>query len=569
MIEYMKRRKDRYALFSVLRFLSSLTGLFVPWYLKSAVDSMKIEGGTPLFIDALLLMLLFAFLQGLFRFFGRRGFLVLARDIEGDIRDDLFRKVVNAPYPFYDRFATGDIMSRAVNDLNAIWLLLGPGFLTLIGTAFTYVIGVFFLLRIDPFLTLLVLVLIPLAALFGRVYSRRLYRLHRSAQETLSLLSDRLNNFITGIRIIKSYTMEDFVAGEFSHTSEDYCDKNIEVSKVSALFHGTFAAATGFGVLLVLAVGGLFVIQGRISLGGFVAFTSYIGILSYPAIAVGWIINLYQRGTSAAGRIRELMEMEEEPGGAEEDEGIMTLELEGVTFSYIEGGSPVLDGLDLRVEKGEAVGITGLTGSGKSTIVKLLLGFYQPRSGKIRINGKPLASFKKGWLRRKVGVVFQDPHLFSDTVLENISFPLDEPSFDRSVACAAMASVDREIETFPGQYQAVIGERGVTLSGGQKQRLTLARTICHESELIVLDDSFSSVDGRTEKNIIGNLMKLKGTRTIILISHRLSALSLCDRILVMDEGKVIEEGTEEALLKRGGLFYRFSVRQSLEGLGER
>ncbi|MDH3258098.1 MAG: ABC transporter transmembrane domain-containing protein, partial [Deltaproteobacteria bacterium] len=266
----MKRRKNAYVLFSFLRFLSSLTGLFVPWYLKIAVDSIKIDGGSRLFIQALLLMLLFAFLQGLFRFFGRRGFLVLARDIEGEIREDLFGKVITAPYLFYDSFSTGDIMSRAVNDLNSIWLLVGPGFLTLIGTVFTYVVGIFFLLRIDPFLTLLVFILVPLAALFGRVYSRRLYRLHRSAQETLSLISDRLNNFITGIRIIKSYTMEKFVGQEFSRTSEDYCEKNVEVSKVSALFHGTFAGVTGFGVLFVLAVGGLFVIEGRISLGGFV-----------------------------------------------------------------------------------------------------------------------------------------------------------------------------------------------------------------------------------------------------------------------------------------------------------
>lgn len=562
----MKRRKNWYLLFSFLRFLSSLTGLFVPWYVKNAVDSIKMDGGSRLFIHALLLMLLFAFLQGLFRFFGRRGFLVLARDIEGDIREDLFGKVITAPYPFYDSFATGDIMSRAVNDLNSIWLLVGPGFLTLIGTVFTYVIGIFFLLRIDPFLTLLVFILVPLAAIFGRVYSRRLYRLHRSAQETLSLLSDRLNNFIQGIRIIKSYTMEKFVAREFSRTSEDYCEKNVEVAKVSALFHGTFAGATGFGVLLVLAVGGLFVIKGRISLGGFVAFTSYIGILSYPAIAVGWIINLYQRGASAAGRINELMEVEGEPGGEEADDEIQTLELAGVRFSYLGGDSPVLDGVDLLIEKGEAIGITGLTGSGKSTIVKLLLGFYEPDEGEIRINGKPLTFFERGWIRKKIGVVFQDAHLFSETVLENISFPLEEPSFERSVDCARLASVDREIDAFPGKYQAVIGERGVTLSGGQKQRLTVARTICHESEVIVLDDSFSSVDGKTEKTILDNLAKLKGEKTIILITHRLSTLSLCDRIVVMDGGKVIEEGTEEELLKRRGLFFRFSVRQSLEGL---
>jgi ATP-binding cassette subfamily B protein len=563
----MKRRKNAYVLFSFLRFLSSLTGLFIPWYLKNAVDSIKIDGGSRVFTQALLLMLLFAFLQGLFRFFGRRGFLVLARDIEGEIREDLFGKVITAPYPFYDSFATGDIMSRAVNDLNSIWLLVGPGFLTLIGSVFTYVVGIFFLLRIDSFLTLLVFILVPLAALFGRVYSRRLYRLHRSAQETLSLISDRLNNFITGIRIIKSYTMEKFVGQEFSRTSEDYCEKNVEVSKVSALFHGTFAGVTGFGVLFVLAVGGLFVIEGRISLGGFVAFTSYIGILSYPAIAVGWIINLYQRGASAAGRIQELMEVEGEPGGVEEDDEIQTLELAGVRFSYLGGGDiPVLDGVDLLVEKGEAIGITGLTGSGKSTIVKLLLGFYEPDEGEIRINGKPLASFERGWIRKKIGVVFQDPHLFSETVLENISFPLEEPSFERSVECARLASVDQEIDTFPGQYQAVIGERGVTLSGGQKQRLTVARTICHESEVIVLDDSFSSVDGKTEKSILHNLSKLKGKKTIILITHRLSSLSLCDRIVVMDGGRVIEEGTEEELVKRRGLFFRFSVRQSLEGL---
>lgn len=519
-----------------------------------------------MFYTSLLYMLTFAFLQGVFRFFGRRGFLVLARDIEAEIRSDLFKKVVSAPYPYYSNYTTGDIMSRTVNDMNAIWLLTGPGLLTLIGTLFTYAIGIYFLLRINTFLTLLVFILVPMAALFGRVFSRRLYRLHRSAQEMLSVLSDRLNNFINGVRIIKSYTMEGFVGKEFSQASRDYCLKNIEVSKVSSLFHGTFAAATGFGVLLVLAVGGMFVIEGKITLGGFVAFTTYIGILSYPAIAVGWIINLFQRGASAAGRIRELMDVKEETGGPERENTIESIELSGVDFSYPGGGPPVLKDFTLRVEEGTTVGIAGLTGSGKSTITKLLLGFYEPDGGEIRINGKPMGIFDRSWIREKIGVVFQDPHLFSESVLENISFPLEAPDFAMSVECAKYASIDNEIQSFPGKYQAVIGERGVTLSGGQKQRLTVARTICHKSDVIVLDDAFSSVDMSTERRILNNLMKMRGEKTIILISHRLSTLSLCDRIVFVDAGRVVEEGKYDELLEKGGLFTRFSARESLEGL---
>lgn len=563
-IPYLARRRGHYLLYTVALLLASISGLFVPWYMKIAIDSLR-GGERDAFLHSLGVMVLFAIAHALFRFAGRRGFLVQAREVEYEIRETLFTSLLHAQISSFDRFSTGDLMSRSVNDLTSMWLLLGPGLLTFTGTIVTYVIGLFFMLRINPLLTGLVFSLVPLVVFLGRLYSRRLYRMYRKVQELLSRMSDRLQNYFQGIRIIKAYSMEGSVLEEFSGVAGEYSHKNIEVSKVSALFHGTVGFASGLGILAVLLVGGRFVVKGKMTVGGFVAFSSYIALLSFPTIAIGWVINLFQRGAAAAGRIGEVMAIPEERKGKMSEKEIRTIEFKDVHFQYPGRDVSVLSGLNLRIGKGETVGITGITGSGKSSLLPLLLGFYDPRGGRVLINGLPVSSYDLKWVRKKIGVAFQDPHLFSESILSNISFPLD--FVDREVArtSAKVAEIHTDVVSFPEAYETLLGERGVTLSGGQRQRVALSRTVSHDSEFLILDDTFSSVDVHTEKRILENISLFRGEKTIVVISHRLTALSLCDRIIVMEGGAVVEEGSKEALLENKGLYYRLYMRQIVTG----
>lgn len=562
---YLAAHRKNYSLYTLMLFLSSLFSLFVPWYMKNAIDSLKTSGGRPLFARSLLLMAVFALLHSYFRFLGRRGFLLQARRIESEIREDLFDGMLYSPMETYDRFSTGDLMSRSVNDLTSIWLLLGPGLLTLTATVITYVIAFLFMVRIDPLLTGVIFSIVPLVVLLGRFYSRRLYNLYRASQEVLSRISDRLNNYIQGIRVIKAYSMENFTKEEFSRVAGEYSRKNIKVAKVSSLFHGTVALASGLGVLLILLIGGNSVVKGTLSMGGFVAFTAYLAMLSFPTIAMGWVINLFQRGASAASRICEVMEGEGEGTCKGDYEEINKIEFLRVSFKYRTRDTAVLNNFNLCIKKGEALGVTGLTGAGKSSLVKLILGFYEPDEGEILINGVPLNQYGSERIRKKVGVALQDSHLFSDTVLNNISFPLDGPDLALAQRWARTSHIEGDIEGFPGKYDAIVGERGVTLSGGQRQRVSLSRTLCHGAKVLILDDTFSSVDVETEKKILENILNQKEELTLLVISHRISALSICDRIAVLEGGTIVEEGSEEELLALKGQYFRFHMKQLLTG----
>jgi len=562
---YLAAHRKNYSFYILMLFLSSLFSLFVPWYMKNAIDSLKTSGGRPLFARSLLFMAVFALLHCYFRFMGRRGFLLQARRIESEIREDLFDGMLHSPMDTYDRFSTGDLMSRSVNDLTSIWLLLGPGLLTLTATVITYVIAFFFMVRIDPLLTGVIFSIVPLVVLLGRFYSRRLFNLYRASQEVLSRISDRLNNYIQGIRVIKAYSMENFTKEEFSRVAGEYSRKNIEVAKVSSLFHGTVALASGFGVLLILVIGGNSVVKGTLSMGGFVAFTAYLAMLSFPTIAMGWVINLFQRGASAASRIGEVMEGEGEGTSKGDAEEINKIEFLRVSFKYRTRDTAVLNNFNLSLKRGEALGITGLTGAGKSSFVKLILGFYEPDEGEIQINGIPLNQYGRERIRKKVGVALQDSHLFSDTVLNNISFPLDGPDLALAKRWAKTSHIEGDIEGFPGKYDAIVGERGVTLSGGQRQRVSLSRTLCHGAKVLILDDTFSSVDVETEQKILENILGHKEELTLLVISHRISALSICDRIAVLEGGTIIEEGSEEELLALKGQYFRFHMKQLLTG----
>jgi ATP-binding cassette subfamily B protein len=466
------------------------------------------------------------------------------------------------------------------NDVSSVWLFLGPGLLTLVGTVISYVLALTFMFRISLLLTVVSLVLAPVIILVSREYGRVFHRLYRKVQESLAAMNAALQENISGIRLVKAYGLEEREESRFAGICEGYYRQNVAVSKTSAVFHGAIGFLAGAGVALVLLLGGWLVIRGRLTLGGFVAFNAYLAMLSFPTMALGWVINLVQRGGSAMGRINEFLRLppEQDLAGyvatpAVPDEGVRAggriavpmLRFRDLSFAY-EGGNgrgEVLRDITFSIGAGEVVGLVGPTGSGKSTLLSLILRLYPVPAGTVFLEGRDVNVIPLAELRRSVSLVAQDPFLFSDTVLENICFGLSAQDAEAARRAAGQARFLAEIEEMPDGFRTVIGERGISLSGGQKQRATIARALCDGARLLLLDDALSSVDAETEQEIFQELLSMRGGRTILFSTHRMASLSRCDRILVISGGTIAEEGTHDELLSLRGVYYDLYSRQML------
>ncbi|GAB4368490.1 MAG: ABC transporter ATP-binding protein [Deltaproteobacteria bacterium] len=538
--------------------------------IRDAVDSLSGPSPGEGLVRAVRWMLLYAALHAAFRYGSRRGLLVTARQVEREIRHDLFSHVVRLPLSVFGRTATGDVMSRMTNDISAIWLFLGPGLLTLIGTAVSYLLALFFMLRISPLLTAVALAAAPAVILLSRSYGRAFHRLHRRGQELFAGMNSLLQENVTGIRLVKAYGMEEREESRFGEACEAVYRVNVSVAKTSAAFHGGIGFVAGAGVALVLLLGGSRVVSGRLTLGGFVAFNAYLAMLAFPTMALGWVINLFQRAGSATGRINEFFGTpaeERASGGSFRGRAIPDaplLDIRNLSFGYPgEERGESLREVSFALRAGEVVGLVGPTGSGKSTLLALLLRLYPVPRGTVFWKGRDLADLPLDELRRSVRLVAQDPFLFSESVLENLCFGLEEPDAEAARRAAAQARLLAEIEELPEGFSTRIGERGITLSGGQKQRAAIARALCAGGELLLLDDVLSAVDSETEREIFEEILALRGDRTVLFSTHRMASLSRCDRILVMREGRIVEQGTHEELFALGGDYYDLYARQML------
>lgn len=549
---------------------------------REAIDGLSAPDGRERLVRAVSWMFLFAALHGSFRYLSRRGMLVSARRVELRLRRDIFDHVIRLPLSFFGRTPTGDVMSRMTNDVSAVWLFLGPGLLTLVGTVISYVLALFFMFRISLLLTIVSLVLAPVIILVSREYGRVFHRLYRKVQESLAAMNAALQENVSGIRLVKAYGMEEKEENRFAGICEGYYRQNIAVSRTSAVFHGAIGFLAGTGIALVLLLGGWLVIRGSLTLGGFVAFNAYLAMLSFPTMALGWVINLVQRGGSAMGRINEFLRLPIDPAvtgdspsepanrqkkdrTAAHEASLPKLRLENLSFSYEAGNGrgEVLRNVTFTVEAGEVVGLVGPTGSGKSTLLSLILRLYPVPPGALYLDGRDVNAIPLDELRRSVSMVAQDPFLFSDTVLENICFALDAQDAGAARLAAGQARILAEIDEMPDGFRTVIGERGISLSGGQKQRATIARALCAGAELLLLDDALSSVDAETEQEIFQEILALRAGRTILFSTHRMGSLSRCDRILVLSEGSIAEEGTHDELLSLRGAYYDLYSRQML------
>ena len=425
------------------------------------------------------------------------------------------------------------------------------------------------MVRISLVLTVVSLVLAPVVILVSREYGRVFHRIYRKVQEALAAMNATLQENISGIRLVKAYGLEEKEEARFEGNCAEYYRHNISVSRTAAVFHGAIGFLAGGGVAIVLLLGGWLVIEGRLTLGGFVAFNAYLAMLSFPTMALGWVINLVQRGSSAMGRINEFFRVESETAEGRSSslgdaDGAPMLEIRDLSFSHAGNGrGETLRGITFSVDSGEVVGLVGSTGSGKSTLLSLLLRLYPVPPGTVYLEGRDINSIPLAELRGSVSLVAQDPFLFSETLLENICFALPAPDEEAARRAAAQARFLAEIEEMPDGLRTVIGERGISLSGGQKQRATIARALCADARLLLLDDALSSVDAETEQEIFREILSLRGARTILFSTHRMASLSRCDRILVLSGGTIAEEGTHDELLSLRGVYFDLYSRQML------
>jgi ATP-binding cassette, subfamily B, multidrug efflux pump len=545
--------------------IKDIVGAALPLVIRGGVDSLT--GGfrmTLLFQLAGLLVGL-SLVKGIFQYWMRVILIGISRDVEFDLRNDLFSHLITLNADFYSKFRTGDIMARSTNDLNAVRMMLGPGIMYWTETMLTAVLSIGVMVSVNWRLTLICLIPAPLVSLVVVLFGRRIHDRFEVIQKMFSDISSRVQENLSGVRVIRAYAQEDAETRKFELLNQDYVEQNIKLAKLSALFMPLLQALVGMGFLIVLLFGGYQLLQHRISLGSFLMFNTYMGMLVWPMIALGWVVNLMQRGTASWERIMELMRQKPAILGKEAER---TRQVQGALhFQNVEMKYPAGDALknvNLEIPAGETVAIVGHTGSGKSTLVSLIPRLIDPTRGDVFLDGENLRDLDPEWLRRQIGFVPQETFLFSATLAENISWGVEnatETEIDRAADLAGLAS---DIAAFPAGYQTMIGERGLTLSGGQKQRVAIARAILRDPRILVLDDALSSVDTLTEERILNGLAEVMRGRTTILISHRVSTVRDARRIFVLEHGEIVERGTHAQLVASGGYYADLYQKQLLE-----
>jgi ATP-binding cassette subfamily B protein len=566
---YLSRYRRDLVLGGGALLLTNFFTLLGPWATKYAVDDITRGASAGKFQSYALLLVGLAVVQGVFRYYMRQILIGVSRLIEYDLRNDLYKHLLALSADYYERTKTGDVMARATNDLNAVRTFLGPGIMNFLGTIVTFVIAVSFMASVDLRLTIFALLPLPILSVLVKRLGSVTHQLFEDVQAEYANLTARVQENLAGIRVVKAFAEEESEIAAFRDANDVLVAKNLNLIRVWSAFFPVMSLLAGVAAAIVLYAGGSSVVGGRLTLGEFVAFNGYLALLIWPTIALGWVMNLLQRGAASMGRIQEILD--ERPavvGGARPPAAVRgEIALDAVSFRYGRDGSGV-DDVSETIRPGMTVAIVGETGSGKSTLVELLPRVHDPSAGAIRIDGVDTRELPLPVLRRAIGMVPQEPFLFSDTIRANIGYGIDDaPEAERErriVEAAKAAGIWREIEAFPKGLDTLLGERGVNLSGGQKQRVTLARAIATDPPILVLDDALASVDTGTEAEILANLRTVFAGRTNILIAHRLSMVQAADLILVLEGGRVVERGTHAELLRDGRVYPRIYERELLK-----
>jgi ATP-binding cassette subfamily B protein len=540
-----------------------------PKVLQWAVDALS-HGDTraKVMIFAGLLVVI-AMVKGVFLYSQRWILIGISREIEFDMRNDLFRKLEEQDSGFYQRYRTGDIMARLTNDLNAVRNLLGPALMYSANTIFFTVGALFFLLRISPWLTLVAFAPMPLASILVQYFGSRIHDRFERIQASFSDISSQAQENYSGARQVRAFAREQSQIGLFERLNREYIARSLKLVQLMGMLWPTLEFVLGIAMILTLLVGGHLVIAHRISVGDFVAFNTYMVLLTWPIIAVGWVVNIFQRGTASVKRIDELMRAKPVIDDSAADPAIQAntvldgeIEFRDLNFSY--GDTPVLSGISLRIPAGSSLAIVGPTGSGKSTLINLITRLYEAPEGSLLIDGRPVRDYPLAVLRRNIGLVPQETFLFSTTIRENLAFGATHATPAELLEAAEAAHIRREFEEFPQGFETMVGERGVTLSGGQKQRAAIARALLRHPAILILDDALASVDTYTEERILGGLRGYIHAATTIMISHRVSTVRDADQIAVLDHGRIVELGRHDELLALDGYYAGLYQKQQLE-----
>ena len=573
--------------------------ILFPQVLRRAINDLHSGVTRQKLLTYSMLIIAIALIKGIFQFLTRWVVIGISRDIEFDLRNDLFAHLERLSYSYYQRNRTGDIMARATNDLNAVRMLLGPAIMYSANTLVFTAGALAFMLAISPKLTLFAFLPLPIASIVIQHFGRRIHERFERIQAMFSDISARAQENFSGARVIRAYVQEQAEIAAFENANQEYIRRSLGLVRLMGMLWPTLELMLGAALVIVLWLGGRQVLLGKMNVGDFVAFNTYMVQLTWPVIALGWVINIFQRGTASLARIEEILaeqpEITDKTIGSSGDRVIGPskiqtrspsdvafqspdhpitrspdilgeIEFRNLNFAY--NGTPVLHDISLRIPAGSSLAIVGPTGSGKTTLVSLIPRIYDAEPGTVLIDGRPIRQFPLDALRCHIGFVPQETFLFSDTIRENIAFGIaqedGEASLEDIKAAAEAANIAQDIESFPEGYNTTVGERGITLSGGQKQRTAIARAILRSPRILILDDALSSVDTNTEDKILNHLRAIMRGRTTIFISHRVSTVRNADAIAVLYQGRIVELGTHDQLITRNGYYTDLYNKQLLE-----
>jgi ATP-binding cassette, subfamily B, multidrug efflux pump len=565
LLPYLKRYRWGFVIGAICVVVSNGAWALLPLVIGNAAQGLQ-NGVTrhKLLIFAIEVLVL-ATVRAIFLFLTRWVVIGISRDIEFDLRNDLFAKLETLAYSYYQRMRTGDIMARMTNDLNAVRMLMGPAIMYSANTLIFTAAALWFMVRNSPKLTLYTVIPLPLVSITVHYFGRQIRDRFDKIQAMFSDISARAQENFSGVRVIRAYVQEEAEIAAFETANLEYVARSLKLVRLMGMLWPTLELMLGVALVLVLWMGGREVLAGRMQIGAFTAFNIYMMQLTFPIIALGWVVNIFQRGTASVLRLNEILqeqpEVHDEPG-AEHRPIRGEIEFRGLNFEY--DGKRVLHDVNLRIPTGSSMAIVGPTGSGKSTLVSLIPRIYDAAPGMVLIDGKPIRRFALETLRNNIGFVPQETFLFSDRIRENIALGVESASDEEIRRAADAANIATDIEGFPDSYETMVGERGITLSGGQKQRAAIARALIRNPRILILDDALSSVDTHTEDKILNHLREVMQGRTTIFISHRVSTVRNADRIAVLHGGRIVELGTHDELLALNGYYSDLYNKQLLE-----
>jgi ATP-binding cassette subfamily B protein len=569
LLRYLTKYRRSFLLGFACVVVTNVLTLAGPWLIKYAIDDLQSSLTLDKVRQYAAALLALALVGGFFRFLMRRIIIGASREFEYDLRNDFFAALQRMHLGYFQHTRTGDLMSRATNDLSAVRMMIGPAVMYASSTGLTFIIAIALMVSIDPRLTLLALLPLPFVSIVVKYFGAAIHHRFEKIQEQLSDISAVTQESLAGVRVVRAYGQEAFEIERFRRSNEEYILRNRALIRLQGMYFPSMGLLMGVGALLVLWIGSREVVSGQMTIGELVAFNTYLMMLGWPMIAFGWVTNLLQRGMASWKRMIDVLDArpaisDEHASGSAIPSIRGAIEFRHLTFRY--GDVDVLHDVSISIPAGTTTAIVGATGSGKSTLLSVLPRLHEPPPNTVFIDGVDVRRIPLATLRGAIGFVAQEPFLFSVSVADNIAFGLSDRARSQAVIedAAATARLDKDIETFPNGFDTLVGERGITLSGGQKQRTAIARALVLSPAILVLDDALSAVDTHTEEEILQRLSRVMRERTSIIVSHRVSTVRGADQIVVLDEGRVAESGTHETLVRRGGLYAELYRKQLLE-----